>query len=35
MLAIEVDGMSHNFEEAFLKDEIRQRKLEDLGVRFI
>jgi very-short-patch-repair endonuclease len=35
MLAIEIDGMSHNHEEAFLKDEIRQSKLESLGVRFI
>ncbi len=35
MLAIEVDGMSHNYEEAFLKDEVRQKKLESLGVRFI
>jgi very-short-patch-repair endonuclease len=35
MLAIEIDGMSHNHEEAFLKDEIRQQKLESLGVRFI
>jgi len=35
MLAIEVDGMSHNHEEAFLKDDIRQKKLESLGVRFL
>src|ERR1700744_2379019 len=35
MLAIEIDGMSHNHEEAFLKDEIRQQKLESLGVKFI
>jgi very-short-patch-repair endonuclease len=35
MLAIEVDGMPHNHEDAFLKDEIRQQKLESLGVRFI
>jgi len=35
MLAIEIDGMSHNNEEAFLKDEIRQKKLESLGVRFL
>jgi very-short-patch-repair endonuclease len=33
MLAIEVDGMSHNFDEAFLKDEIRQKRLEDLGCK--
>lgn len=35
MLAIEIDGMSHNYEEAFLKDEIRRRKMESLGVKFI
>jgi very-short-patch-repair endonuclease len=35
MLAIEIDGMSHTYEEAFLKDEIRQSKLESLGVTFI
>jgi len=35
MLAIEIDGISHNHEEAFLKDEIRQANLEKLGVRFI
>ena len=35
MFAIEVDGMSHDNEEAFLKDEIRQSRLESLGVRFL
>ncbi len=35
MLAIEIDGMSHNNEEAFLKDELRQQKLESLGVKFV
>ncbi|MEO7214010.1 endonuclease domain-containing protein [Mucilaginibacter sp.] len=35
MLAIEIDGLSHNHEEAFHKDEIRQQKLESLGVTFI
>ena len=35
MLAIEIDGMSHNHEAAFLKDEIRQQRLESLGVRFL
>lgn len=35
MLAVEIDGMSHNHEEAFLKDEIRQNKLESFGVRFL
>jgi very-short-patch-repair endonuclease len=35
MVAIEIDGMSHNNEEAFLKDELRQQKLESLGVKFV
>ena len=35
MLAIEIDGMSHNHEEAFLKDEIRQNNLENFGVKFL
>ncbi|MCQ6958000.1 endonuclease domain-containing protein [Mucilaginibacter aquariorum] len=35
MLVIEIDGMSHNHEEAFNKDELRQQKLEDFGVTFI
>jgi len=34
-LAIEIDGMSHNYEEAFAKDEIRQQRLERLGVKVI
>ncbi|MFD2147881.1 endonuclease domain-containing protein [Mucilaginibacter antarcticus] len=34
-LAIEVDGMSHNGEEAFNKDALRQKRLESLGVNFI
>lgn len=33
--AIEIDGMSHNYEEAFAKDEIRQQRLESLGIRFV
>ena len=35
MLAIEVDGISHDFEEAIDNDEIRQEKLENMGVRFL
>jgi very-short-patch-repair endonuclease len=35
MLVVEIDGMSHNNEEAFLKDEVRQRKLESFGIRVI
>ncbi|HEY4194773.1 MAG TPA: DUF559 domain-containing protein [Mucilaginibacter sp.] len=35
MLVIEIDGISHNHEEAFLKDEIRQTRLESFGVRFL
>jgi len=34
-LAIEVDGNSHNSDEAFKKDEIRQKRLENLGVKFL
>ena len=35
MLAIEVDGESHDFEEAKRKDARRQSRLESLGVRFL
>ncbi|AFY37566.1 hypothetical protein Lepto7376_1209 [[Leptolyngbya] sp. PCC 7376] len=35
MLAIEVDGASHNDENAQLKDEIRQRTIESFGVKFL
>ncbi len=35
MLAIEVDGASHDSCEAIDKDKIRQARLEDLGVRFL
>ena len=35
MLAIEIDGMSHNHEEAFNKDELRQQKLEGFGIQFL
>jgi very-short-patch-repair endonuclease len=35
MLAIEIDGNSHNFEEVELNDIKRQHKLESLGVQFI
>src|SRR3978361_403421 len=34
-LAIEIDGLSHNYEEAYVKDEFRQQKLESLGVNYI
>jgi very-short-patch-repair endonuclease len=35
MLAIEVDGNSHNFEEVEQNDLVRQAKLESLGVTFV
>ncbi len=35
MLAIEVDGISHDFEEAIDNDEVRQKRLENMGVRFL
>ena len=34
-LAIEIDGSSHDSEEAKVNDEIRQERLEFLGVRFL
>ncbi|MDP9078279.1 MAG: endonuclease domain-containing protein [Bacteroidota bacterium] len=34
-LAIEIDGMYHNHEEVVIKDNVRQQKLESLGVRFL
>jgi very-short-patch-repair endonuclease len=34
-LAIEIDGSSHDGEEAKINDEIRQERLESLGVRFL
>jgi len=35
MLAIEIDGKSHDGDVAFQKDEVRQQRLESLGVRFV
>jgi len=35
MLLVEIDGMSHNNEEAFVKDETRQKKLESFGIKVI
>jgi very-short-patch-repair endonuclease len=35
MLTIEIDGMSHNNEVAFVKDQIRQQKLENFGIKFL
>jgi very-short-patch-repair endonuclease len=34
-LAIEIDGSSHDSEEAKINDDIRQERLESLGVRFL
>jgi very-short-patch-repair endonuclease len=34
-LAIEIDGSSHDSEEARERDEIRQKRLESLGVKFL
>ena len=34
-LAIEIDGHSHNSEEARKRDKIRQKRLESLDVRFL
>ena len=35
MLAIEIDGSTHEGERAWKKDQARQRRLESLGVRFL
>ncbi|WP_121808848.1 endonuclease domain-containing protein [Mucilaginibacter kameinonensis] len=35
MLAIEVDGRYHNYEEVLIKDDAKQAKLESFGVRFL
>ncbi len=35
MLAVEVDGTSHDFGEVYVKDIVRQQKLESLGVHFL
>ena len=34
-LAIEIDGQSHEHEEVAINDKKRQKRLEDLGVRFL
>ena len=35
MLAIEIDGSSHNLETQIKKDPIRQNRLESLGIHFL
>lgn len=35
MLAIEIDGMTHSYENQPEKDQMRQRRLENLGVSFL
>ena len=35
MLAIEIDGYTHHFEQVFEKDEKRQKELEFLGIKFL
>jgi very-short-patch-repair endonuclease len=35
MLAIEIDGQAHNRDGAFVKDEVRQKRLESLGAYFV
>jgi very-short-patch-repair endonuclease len=35
ILAIEIDGITHSFEDVCVKDECRQKELERLGVRFL
>ncbi|HWP93762.1 MAG TPA: DUF559 domain-containing protein [Thermodesulfobacteriota bacterium] len=35
MLEIEIDGVSHDFEEVYIKDMAREQRLESLGVHFL
>jgi very-short-patch-repair endonuclease len=35
MLAIEIYGLTHSFEDVFVEDECRQKELECLGVNFL
>jgi very-short-patch-repair endonuclease len=35
MLAIEIEGVSHDFEEVYIKDMAREQRLESLGVHFL
>ena len=35
MLAIEIDGVSHDFEEVYVNDMAREQRLESLGVHFL
>jgi very-short-patch-repair endonuclease len=35
MLAVEIDGSAHDDEKSWQKDQSRQRKLEQLGVKFL
>ncbi|QEM14120.1 endonuclease domain-containing protein [Mucilaginibacter rubeus] len=35
MLAIEIDGRYHNYEDILIRDDARQAKLESFGVRFL
>ncbi|NBB20053.1 DUF559 domain-containing protein [Runella sp. CRIBMP] len=35
MLVIEIDGISHTWEEVAVNDEIRQRKIESFGIQFL
>ena len=35
MLAIEIDGVNHDFEEVYKKDIVREQRLESLGVRLL
>lgn len=35
MLVIEIDGISHTWEEVAVNEEIRQRKIESFGIQFL
>ncbi|HWP91282.1 MAG TPA: endonuclease domain-containing protein [Thermodesulfobacteriota bacterium] len=35
MLAVEIDGVSHDSEKVYIRDMTREQRLESLGVRFL
>ncbi len=35
MLGIELDGYTHQFEETFIKDDLKERKLKSLGISIL
>jgi len=35
MLGIEVDGYTHRFEDTFVKDDLKEKKMEKLGITIL